>query len=141
MNKKNLLKLADFLEKLPQENFDMAYRRWDGKKEVHFYKSSDNCGTIGDVMGWAPFVEGLYPLDQEFFDDKLFWPKYESRVFHVDGRAWVWLFSSDWAEIDNTPQGAARRIRYLVKRPRKIEKLKVEQQEAFYISELYEENS
>ena len=45
MNKKNLLKLAAFLEKLPQAKFDMDSYRKNGSVVVRFH-STDECGTV-----------------------------------------------------------------------------------------------
>ena len=124
MNKKNLLKLAAFLEKLPQAKFDMlSYRLTKGMTATNFY-SLDNCGTIGCAMGYAPFVKGLEVEEEDFYKSALDFNNYCRRIFRIDidycGKKsrWKFIFSYQWRNADNTPQGAAKRIRYLVKNPK-----------------------
>ena len=146
MNKKNLLKLSDFLEKLPQEKFDMTHYRSDDNGFQVSYESKNNCGTAGCALGWAPFIKGLEPVKKEFFKREDFsWALYTRRVFDISVvdtscAFWMWLFSWDWKDIDNTPQGAAKRIRYLVRYPQRIKKIKTRsEQKEFYLSELCKE--
>lgn len=52
---RRLLKLADLLEKLPQERFDMKYwvgNGWKGKPDL-------SCGTTACALGWATTVPSL----------------------------------------------------------------------------------
>ncbi len=49
MNKRRLLKLAEFLEKVPRKRFDYASwvgDDWGGKQDL-------SCGTTACAMGWA----------------------------------------------------------------------------------------
>jgi len=118
MNIDNLKLLRDGLKKLmdegvvTQETFDMEYYRSNerGKSIAGFY-SLENCGTIGCLMGWAPFVEGLE------FNETMTWTGYVSQKFsfnydtdHEFDEVFAFLFSSKWSEYDNTPEGALARL-------------------------------
>ena len=123
MNKENLLKLADYLEKrVTQEQFDMSCYRAELADLCHatdFYSTHD-CGSVGCALGWSPFVKGLEPIDDDYIFDRhtslkeLAFRRYSLRVFELTAVEWKWCFSADWVDIDNTPSGAARRIRCLV---------------------------
>ncbi len=64
------------------------------------------CGTAGCAVGHGPYA-GIPKLTDES------WNEYAERCFSVNlGIVFEYLFHSDWAEIDNTPIGAAKRIRY-----------------------------
>lgn len=133
MNRENLAKLAAYLErKVPQKNFDMAVYRGikrKGKIEPELFKGEDDCGTVGCVLGWAPLVKGLAPIPTEYDrdDSALRFADYCERVFVVRPHSfvWGWLFASKWEYIDNTPEGASARIRYLLKHGKKHVKKKV----------------
>ena len=120
MNKGNLSKLADYLEtEVKQKQFDMDLYRSDEVGRMCDFRSYHDCGTVGCALGWAPFVEGLEPIDQEFDDDhymgvSLIFASYQRRVFDLSTIAWEWCFSDEWRSYDNTPKGAAKRIRYFV---------------------------
>lgn len=111
MNRKNLKLLADYLWNLPEgyEHFDMYFFHTgaDTPSDAHI-----SCGTAACALGHSPYVQGLPgPLEGER------WFQYSGRIFDLNSgflKGWDWCFSSDWAEIDNTPKGAAKRIYYLL---------------------------
>lgn len=35
------------------------------------------------------------------------WTEYDARVFDLTDDAWSWCFNGNWANHDNTPEGAA----------------------------------
>lgn len=122
MKKGNLLKLADYLEfNVTQEMFNMQnYRSNKDGDSIHF-KSAADCGTVGCALGYGPLVEGLEAIDMEFFKNYyngvyLDFYDYCKRVFGISNfdKKWGFLFEADWYSHDNTPKGAAARIRYLV---------------------------
>ena len=55
INFENLNKLADFLETLPSEKFDLFSFRADSDGKPQPFESIQNCGTVGCALGWAPF--------------------------------------------------------------------------------------
>ena len=99
----NLLTLAQFLEnnRVICQNFDMS-------------NFVEPCGSAACAMGWAPVALGHYSrppglpptefclLSTDYFD------------LDDSSPEWDWLFSGEWAAVDNTPEGAAWRIRYLL---------------------------
>lgn len=109
MNRENLETLATFLEQLPQDKFSMqTYARDEHGEgldlEVH------ECMSIGCAVGWGP-TAGL-PVSTE----DLGWASYSQRVFGIEFQSneWNWCFGWDWHRSDNTPTGAAARIRHLM---------------------------
>ena len=118
--------LADFLVGVPQEKFNMAEYRMDAEGDTIYWRNENDCGTSGCALGWAPHVPGLEPVESDFdadtrWGDCLRFKRYCKRVFGLveDGHScnhWEWCFSGRWAAYDNTPIGAARRIRFYVLR-------------------------
>lgn len=117
MNKANLLKLADFLDTVKPEAFDIANF---SNGDPWARKPAAICGTVACALGWAPMVIPVEPGDFclrfEGCPEALNWTLYCERVFcfRNSTKVWAWCFASFWEEVDNTPTGAAKRIRYLV---------------------------
>jgi hypothetical protein len=110
MNVENLTILANYLDTVSQVNFDMRTfsRDQDGDDiplEAH------ECGTVGCAIGHGPDA-GL-PFEPQDIGD---WVGYGERVFGLGTKnpGWDWCFSASWAWIDNSPAGAAKRIRHLI---------------------------
>lgn len=111
MKEKNLLKMADLIETIPQERFDMnSYRQ----------SSTDNghkCNSIGCIIGWSTQLDTKESLGRfrnlrwniNFEDWSVYFTGLESY-----SNEWAWCFQSRWKGVDNTPLGASKRIRYLV---------------------------
>lgn len=67
------------------------------------------CGAVGCAMGHGPYA-GINKMRKEDF------LTYTRRVFGVNyfDDTYLYIFSGDWGQYDNTNRGAARRIlRYL----------------------------
>lgn len=138
--RENLERLAAYLEALPKSyrHFDMGtFMRHDGEHELD-PKLDDqgvmvkdpqrflsDCGTVACAVGHGP-AAGI-PLGRTFVDrhttawsglksTTIDWDGYSGRNFapHFES-AWQWMFGGDWGSIDNTAQGAAARIRYVLK--------------------------
>ena len=113
----NLLKLANHLESLPEdyEHFGMQnfFIVESDENLGHFpdvVKNSEalsHCGTVACAVGHGPFI-GIEPLEGEY------WTAYSERVFTRDLGEWDWCFGSNWVFLDNTAQGAAKRIKVLL---------------------------
>ena len=111
----NLLKMADYIEKIPQKVFDMEIFR-SGNDEKH------NCDSIGCIIGHCVILDSLsnipYDCDYHSNGEKSIdfhkWCR-EYTGIHFSSYSGLYLFSSEWSNIDNTPEGAAKRIRYFVK--------------------------
>lgn len=114
MNRKNLLKLAAYLETLPVDS-----RKFDMSAFVHApgswlnFRPSDvperyaECGTVACAAGHGPLA-GIKPKDREG------WGEYVDRVFALSNDEFGWCFTGGWSAIDNTPHGAAARIRWML---------------------------
>lgn len=114
----NLLKLADYLDKLPDdyEHFDMAEYMMtrdedypDNEWTISINeRSKPACGTVACAVGHGPAAGIRIYGDHD-------WESYADRVFgdmsHDD---FTYMFGSSWVDTDNTPKGAAARIRTLV---------------------------
>lgn len=133
MNRENLAKLADYLHTLPDDyaKFDMA--TYIGRDSRHSATVDDtpelrqyllnndglpDCGSVACAVGHGPAAH-IFMLPDELtggWGDGPQWSSYVERVFGFppDSDEFRWLFSPEWARQDNTPQGAAKRIDYLL---------------------------
>jgi hypothetical protein len=111
----NLLKLADYLEKLPDdyEQFHMysymaeRYRAGWTTFDLN-ERSKPACGTVACAVGHGPAAGIRIYGDWD-------WESYADRVFgELSGDDFTYMFGSSWADTDNTPKGAAARIRTFV---------------------------
>jgi len=113
MNRENLEKLASYLEGLPADyqHFEMASYFSNNEEEHHPkpYAATGlgNCGTVACAIGHGP-AAGIAPTGYEN------WDEYSDRVFPMTTTEWSWCFSSRWSQTDNTPHGAAKRIRHML---------------------------
>lgn len=121
----NLLKLADALDNMPPPDvrFDMSNYAEPGLNAA-------TCGAVGCAIGVASIV--IAPREQvlaRYFVASLPesennprshfepWWAYAERVLGHDpsySNAGVWMFDASWRYRDNTPKGAAARIRWYV---------------------------
>lgn len=114
MNKENLELLAKLLErKVDPAHFDMSCYFTNGFDMSFLPKSIkpemySECGTVACAVGHGPL---LFPVQ-----DNESWPAYTERVFGLQFETdpWRYCFGCHWAATDNTPQGAAARIRKLI---------------------------
>lgn len=117
INRKNLLRMAEYIENIPQDRFDMgAYRSNMLDKTKHA------CGTIGCVIGHCTVLDdieniptlasslGVKPNTIDFSG----WSESFTGLRHFS-HGWSWCFGGEWADVDNTPKGASDRIKYFVK--------------------------
>jgi hypothetical protein len=110
----NLLKLAAHLDQLPaDDSFDMRWFRADARCYESEVPTQHTCGTAACAIGHAPNISGFEPREGET------WHAYTVRLFGLDtleiaDGQFDWMFGSQWSDVDNTPQGAAKRIRYFL---------------------------
>ena len=101
----NLALLADRLE----EKADLIAFDMDIFSDVSEWPCEPHpCGTPGCIIGNAPLLGFDAQGDEEY-------GSYSFRLFCPRGDCWEWLFSSDWADADNSLSGAIARIRYTLK--------------------------
>ncbi len=120
----NLTKLANYLINLPQDYqyFDMG--GWavilDEDGELSYLSPEEvkpECGTVCCAAGHAPLIgigdASAYRSWWGYIDDNLLKTdlKYDGR-----SREFQWCFAAEWAEegTDNTPQGAGKRILWML---------------------------
>jgi hypothetical protein len=116
MHRDNLLTLAAHLDALPTDyaGFDMRDYARTADEDYHFIRlthlATTDCGTVCCAVGHGP-AAGFAPLP-----DERNWSDYCERVFGAKpmSHEWEWMFGVAWARADNTPQGAAKRIRYFL---------------------------
>lgn len=127
----NLSTLATYLEALPPDyaHFDMA-DYWGLTPPVNSV-APDECGTVACAAGHAPAALGITAAmltDLGLLSrDGIRWNRFidlfllahpdhgddvPSMSFREQRPDWAWMFSDRWAAYDNTPAGAAARIRY-----------------------------
>lgn len=106
MNKENLQRMADHIRTIPQEMFGMSdYRTGD--------RHTAECDSVGCVLGHCTVLEtGELPRYLNRSIDFIAW---EESFTGTTQEEWEWCFSDNWSETDNTPEGAALRIEWLIK--------------------------
>jgi len=142
MNRDNLAKLATYLESLPADYaaFGMmsyftearteyaGHSSWDEieahdrkwlESEVKYARENGGvgqCGAVACAVGHGPSAGILFDSDDLFYaSGKPSWDNYtQAKFVDVDSQEFAWLFSGSWWRVDNTPRGAAARIRYLL---------------------------
>lgn len=103
----NLNKLADYLLSLPDDykDFDMS--------QFHIYPINSElykpniCGTSACAVGHGPNAGiGDYRTCAN-------WIEYSQKylIYDINSADWYWCFSGGWADVDDTPHGAAKRIK------------------------------
>lgn len=121
MHKENLLRLATYLETLPADYSKFAMETFQRRESrngnfgqepftAQDVAEVNLCGTAGCAIGHAPLAG--FPVE---LSDKGWFP-YSERISGLKNSSeeWEWCFGGDWEEYDNTPKGAAARIRRLV---------------------------
>jgi hypothetical protein len=112
MKKENLQRMADYIRAIPQEKFDMCIFREGGISDTE-------CDSVGCVIGHCTI------LDAENIKARFVGPSgaisfarwsegFTGLDKHGSDGNWTWCFDSRWGIIDNTPEGAALRIEWLI---------------------------
>jgi hypothetical protein len=116
----NLKQLADYLAALPEDyaHFDMRVYYWHygvcpafGQVKAGVY-DLHGCGSVACALGHGPAAGIEIPEDCEYWQDyiDLFTPVPDyAPIFQ-------WCFDYDWKQVDNSHQGAAKRIYWLLEK-------------------------
>jgi hypothetical protein len=107
MNKKRLLKMADFVETIPRKDFAME-----------IFGETTACGTVGCALGWAAHTKLFRGLRQT--TETYLKPAYRGRcgfdaaevLFDISRHQVEGLFR--WHTTNETPKQVARNIRRFV---------------------------
>jgi hypothetical protein len=112
MNRENLQRMADYIRTIPQEKFDMSVFR-DGNDAF-----SSECKTVGCAVGHCTILDDRpLPITLNGEINYLNWSMEFTGLDTGPGCGnpeWQWCFSPYWVITDNTPEGAARRIEWLL---------------------------
>lgn len=116
MNKKRLLKLAEFLEnEVPRKRFDMG--QWGGHSGFH----ENKCGSAACALGWATTIPAFRRAGLIFSERGI--PTFEgewgedagARFFNLPrGQATTLFMPGSYPNHRATPKQVAKRIRKLV---------------------------
>ena len=113
----NLLKLAKFLDELPEdyEHFDMGTWIASDTKELCLDEIEGvdikACGYAACAIGHAP--QALKLTTEQTWECHT-WGNFIKVYFGIDHRTEQFMFGVDWQDVDNTPKGVAKRIRYFL---------------------------
>lgn len=133
MNAKRLLKLADFLETVPKDNFDMGVVYEDegmfaGDCAPKYPRPKKHCGTVACAMGWATAIPSFRRAGLRLYEtgsivlknsrcDGVFWcDSFDTAelFFELGSDESRFLFGG--SEYGSTPKQVAKHIRKFVKK-------------------------
>lgn len=111
----NLSKLADYLDKLPDDYERFHMREYMAERDGEYWhmiypdeRSKPACGTVACAVGHGPSAGIRVYGDVD-------WSDYADRVFgEMPENDFTYMFGSLWSQTDNTHKGAAARIRTYV---------------------------
>lgn len=118
MNRENLQRAADYIRTIPQERFNMGVYRdaLPGQDEQPENEFDHECKTVGCVIGHCTILDKGNALPM---GPNSRWINYTDWSFKFFGplsqEEWDWCFDYNWKDRDNTPEGAALRIEWLLK--------------------------
>ena len=105
--RRRLRKLGKFLPTVIPKRLDFSSYTSDKRSApCHAKKFLSDCGTSACMLGWAAYLFPKLSAKCSAFEclsNELF-------GISISTRDWGFLFGSRWAELDNSPEFAARRI-------------------------------
>jgi len=112
--KRNCAKLASYLETLPEGYEHFAMDCFYGDDNLATVSGYNVCGTVACAIGHGPAAGVKVGRDDRLRSGAILWWSYSDRFATPHTPAWLFMFDGEWAEVDNTPQGAAQRIRWIL---------------------------
>ena len=107
MNTYNLQRMADHIRTIPQEAFNMeGYRKGQDL--------TIKCDSVGCAVGHCPVLDPNPDKIPRHKDGGIDYTEWSFNFTGLDINQWAWCFSTDWTDADNTPEGAALRIEWLL---------------------------
>jgi hypothetical protein len=114
-----LRQLLAHMESLPADYAGFSMRNWvdnDALDPEEYARCETNlCGTVACLAGHGPDAgicftpeEIIHHYNGAFPD----WDNYSLRLVEGDTALWQWLFAFGWTDVDDTLQGAIKRLRY-----------------------------
>jgi len=114
LNIPNLKKLSPYLHGYSKMEVKLAEFGMRSYASGNIGDDAISCGTAGCAVGHAPYA-GILKTNKEG------WTKYSHRAlidedadYKNSYNAWAWCFSGAWGNVDDTANGAACRIDYLL---------------------------
>jgi len=106
-NLENILKAAELIETIPQEEFDMRTCRAG-------QKYTDKCDSVGCIVGHCTVLAP--ELISRDIGGEIDFCNFTLAFFGFNWPSddWLYLFAPSWIDTDNTPKGSAQRMRYYV---------------------------
>jgi hypothetical protein len=106
---RNLKRMANYVKNIPQEVFGM--RSWRKGENI-----DPECSSIGCVVGHCTILDkskfGLPRYINNEINFQVWSERFTGLSYELE--EWDWCFNSDWAHVDNTPLGAAKRIEWFL---------------------------
>jgi hypothetical protein len=103
--KENRAVLVNYLTSgKPLAEFDMQWYSDTGAEWDDIWE--ENCGSVGCVVGHSTLIGFTKLRNENYFE-------YALRLFCDKRQDFEWLFGAGWHLVDNTMEGAAKRILYL----------------------------
>ena len=113
MNRENLGRMSDYIRTISQEQFSMIDYR-SGQQETI------ECDSVGCIIGHCTILDlpENIPIRTYFHgggNSKLF-DIWSTRFTGLESHSkeWLWCFAYYWKYSDDTPEGASKRIDYLL---------------------------
>lgn len=109
MNKQRLIEAADWAEKnIDPKNFNMKLYRSGAKDKPE-------CDSIGCMVGHLTAIDSENVMENYLYADgnRILFTDWSLDFFDIDFDEWDYLFTTDWADVDNSLEGAIARMRRL----------------------------
>lgn len=108
MNKENLQRMADYIRTVPQEKFSMSVYRYGQNQHL------PKCGSVGCVIGHCTILDKANIKQWRDYEGDIEFGMWSQHFTGIKDEMWEWCFASEWANVDNTTNGAALRIEWLI---------------------------
>lgn len=110
-----------FSDKLDDKEEIYAYGETTNPDEIFSVKKTYSCGTVACAIGHGPlagigvrklkFYSNWFDYAEHYFGVRPIYRKWDGITDDNMHYAFVWMFDTDWSSVDDTPIGAAKRIR------------------------------
>ncbi len=116
MNRENLANMAEYIKTVPPGFVDMIrFRETNVRDILAKVEQTHKCNTIGCIIGHCTILDLEENLPRHWNGDIDFtvWSKQFTGLMPSSDE-WKYLFGANWSTVDNTPEGAAKRIYYFL---------------------------
>ena len=104
--------ILEFAKTIPEHKLDMAVFR-----EAGMSTHNPECNTVGCIIGHSTVLDPKLAKECTHSSEGIEFPIWFMRYAEYDSSdndnaLWDWCFHGDWATIDNTVEGAVKRMQY-----------------------------